>query len=78
MKEILEHAMELARQEIPYGETASYIPELGNVNKNQLGVSIFTCDGKRESVGDTKVRFTNPKYFQSDHTCCSIGKMRLL
>ena len=58
MKEILEHAMELARQEIPYGETASYIPELGNVNKNQLGVSIFTCDGKRESVGDTKVRFT--------------------
>ena len=58
MKEILEHAMELARQEIPFGETASYIPELGRVNKNQLGVSIFTCDGVRESVGDTQVRFT--------------------
>ena len=58
LKEILEHAMELARQEIPFGETASYIPELGRVNKNQLGVSIFTCDGVRESVGDTQVRFT--------------------
>lgn len=58
LKEILEHAMELARQEIPFGETASYIPELGRVNKNQLGVSIFTCDGVRESVGDTQARFT--------------------
>lgn len=58
LKEILEHAMELARQEIPFGETASYIPELGRVNKNQLGVSIFTCNGVRESVGDTQVRFT--------------------
>ena len=71
LKEILEHAMELARQEIPFGETASYIPELGRVNKNQLGVSIFTCDGVRESVGDTE-------YFQSNYSCSCIRKMWIL
>lgn len=50
--------MEEGREEIPFGETASYIPELGRADKSQLGVSVFTCDGIRESVGDTNVRFT--------------------
>ncbi|XCP84162.1 glutaminase A [Roseburia hominis] len=58
MKDIMEQAMLEGRKEIPFGETASYIPELGRVDKNQLGLSIFTSDGRRYSVGDTKVRFT--------------------
>ncbi len=58
MRELLEHAVGEGRREIAFGETASYIPELGRVDKNQLGVCIYTSDGKKESVGDTDVRFT--------------------
>lgn len=58
MREILERAIGKGREEIVFGETASYIPELGRVDKNQLGVCVYTCDGKKESLGDTNVRFT--------------------
>lgn len=58
LREILEQAIEKGRTEIPFGKTASYIPELGLADKNQLGVAVFTCDGERESVGDVDVRFT--------------------
>lgn len=58
MRKILEHAMGEARREIAFGETASYIPELGQVDKNQLGVCIYTGDGKKENIGDTDIRFT--------------------
>ncbi len=58
MREILERALFKGREEVIYGETASYIPELGRVDKNQLGVCIYTSDGKKEAVGDFDVRFT--------------------
>lgn len=58
MKEILEQALIEGRKRIDFGETASYIPELGRADKNRLGVSIFTSDGQRYCVGDTDVRFT--------------------
>lgn len=51
MRELMKQAIEIGRKSIRLGETASYIPELGRVNKNQLGISIFTTDGVRESVG---------------------------
>ena len=40
------------------GAVATYIPELGKVDGSQLGVSVFCRNGKRISVGDTKVRFS--------------------
>lgn len=58
VQNILEQAMEEGRKEIPFGETASYIPELGNVDKNHLGICIFTKDGGKYEAGDTDVRFT--------------------
>lgn len=58
MREILERALGEAREEVLFGETASYIPELGRVDKNLLGVCVYTNEGKKESVGDTDVRFT--------------------
>lgn len=58
MREILKRAVGEGREEIAFGETASYIPELGRVDKNQLGVCIYTGDGRKESLGDTDVRFT--------------------
>ena len=57
LREILERALGKGREEVIYGETASYIPELGRVDKNQLGVCIYTSDGKKEAVGDYDVRF---------------------
>ena len=58
VQEILEQAMEEGRKEIVHGETASYIPELGNVDKNHLGICIYTAGGEVFSAGDTDVRFT--------------------
>lgn len=55
---ILEEAMEKGREQIPYGEVASYIPELSKANKNHLGLCICTKDGRKYSMGDTNVRFT--------------------
>ena len=55
---ILERAMEEGRKEIPFGEVASYIPELGKVDKNHLGLCIFAKNGNRYEMGDTDERFT--------------------
>lgn len=55
---ILEQAMEEGRKEIPFGETASYIPELGTVDKNHLGICILTKNGEVYEAGDTDIRFT--------------------
>ena len=35
--EIIRKAMDLAREEIPKGKVATYIPELGKVDPHQLG-----------------------------------------
>lgn len=51
VQEILEQAMEEGRKEIVHGETASYIPELGNVDKNHLGICIYTAGAKFSARG---------------------------
>lgn len=58
VQEILEKAMEEGRKEIPFGEAASYIPELNNVDKNHLGICILTKEGGVYETGDTTIRFT--------------------
>ena len=58
IQSILEKAMEEGRKEIPFGETASYIPELGNADKNHLGICIMAKDGSIYEAGDTLQRFT--------------------
>lgn len=56
--EILDEALEYAREYIPLGEVATYIPELGKADPNELGICLHTKDGHKFSVGDTDVRFT--------------------
>lgn len=58
VQEILEQAMEEGRKKIPFGGVASYIPELGIVDKSHLGICIFTKDGMNFEAGDTNIRFT--------------------
>ena len=39
------------------GATASYIPQLGNVDPSLFGISVCTIDGQRFDYGDAKVKF---------------------
>ena len=46
LEEILDEAVKNGRKMTALGKTATYIPELGRVNKDYLGVCICTEDGR--------------------------------
>ena len=56
--EIIKRGMDLAREEIPKGNVATYIPELGKVDPHQLGIVINPLKGEKICMGDYDVRFT--------------------
>ena len=56
--EIIQKAMDLAREEIPKGAVATYIPELGKVDPHQLGICVYPLKGEKICLGDYDVRFT--------------------
>ena len=56
--EIIQKAMDLAREEIPYGKVATYIPELGKADPHQLGICMYPLSGDKVCLGDYNVRFT--------------------
>lgn len=58
MQQILDKVLEEGREKIQYGKTATYIPELGKMNKEYLGICINTREGNCYKSGDTNVRFT--------------------
>ena len=57
-KTIIQKAMDLAREEIPKGRVATYIPELSKVDPHQLGICIYPLSGDKICMGDYDVRFT--------------------
>ena len=56
--EIIKKAMDLAREEIPKGKVATYIPELGKADPHQLGIVMNPLIGEKICLGDYDVRFT--------------------
>ena len=56
--ELLEQALREGAAVIPDGHVATYIPELGKADPGQLGICVFTRDGRRFQAGDTQVRFS--------------------
>ncbi|MBU5485351.1 glutaminase A [Clostridium sp. MSJ-11] len=56
--EVLNYALEYGRKHINKGNVATYIPELAKVDKNLLGVSIVTIDGRRYHAGDWQQEFS--------------------
>ncbi|MCR4669061.1 MAG: glutaminase, partial [Clostridia bacterium] len=54
----IEAALEAGRIVIPYGDVATYIPELAKADKNALGIAVRTKDGTLYSAGDCATRFT--------------------
>lgn len=57
-KTLLEQAVDGGKKITAFGKTASYIPELGRMNGDYLGVCIRTGDGHCFKCGDTDIRFT--------------------
>lgn len=55
---MLEDALAYGRTFTSQGRTAQYIPYLKQVDRDLLGVSVQTLDGRRFSVGDAKAPFT--------------------
>ncbi len=55
---IVQNAMETARQEIPNGAVADYIPELGKGDPDKLGICIYPLHGSKIMLGDYDTRFT--------------------
>ena len=55
---IVEEAMASARQVIPQGTVADYIPELGKADPEKLGICIYPLQGDMISLGDCNERFT--------------------
>ncbi|MBQ0017674.1 MAG: glutaminase A [Clostridiales bacterium] len=47
-----------ARKKIPEGAVATYIPELGKVNPDQLGICVYPLSGEKICIGDYQERFT--------------------
>lgn len=58
IESILLESLDYGKKFINDGNVATYIPELGSVNKNLLGASIITADGKTFHAGDWKHPFT--------------------
>ena len=56
--EIIDRAMNLAREEIPKGAVATYIPELSKMDPHQLGICLYPLKGDKICMGDYDVRFT--------------------
>ena len=50
--EIIRRAMDLAREEIPKGKVATYIPELGKMDPHQLGIVMNPLKGEKICMGD--------------------------
>lgn len=57
-KEIISAAMVEAEKKIPYGNVATYIPELGKADPHQLGICLYPLSGEKICMGNYDTRFT--------------------
>lgn len=58
MQKILDEVLEKGRKKTALGKTASYIPELGHVNPDYLGICVCAGADQIWKSGDSDVRFT--------------------
>lgn len=58
METKVKEAIEYGKKFIKEGNVATYIPELGKVDPNQLGVTIVDTKGNQYSFGDSEKKFT--------------------
>lgn len=58
MKELLDKIIEESKELTKKGRVATYIPALGRVNPDYLGIAIADCDGNLYYSGDYDKKFT--------------------
>lgn len=58
IKNVMWTAYQKGQTIIPFGNVATYIPELGKAKKSALGITMLTKDGRCFELGDTETRFT--------------------
>jgi len=58
MEEMLEQLLEECQPYTKQGHVATYIPELGKGDPNDLGIYVLRSDGKHYQAGDYNKRFT--------------------
>ncbi len=58
MEKVLARALEEGKKVIPQGHVATYIPQLGTVDPNLLGITIMNSAGESYCAGDCDTRFT--------------------
>ena len=58
IQRIIEDALVEGKKVIPDGHVATYIPQLGTIDPNLLGITVVTKDGDVFTAGDWDTRFT--------------------
>ncbi len=58
MERILKEVLDINRKYVNYGQVASYIPQLKNAHRDDLGVCIIDKDNNVYKVGDCETKFT--------------------
>ena len=58
MNTLLEHIISDCRHYTSQGHVATYIPELANVDPDQVGICVSLDDGREYSAGDCQAQFT--------------------
>lgn len=58
IQQVLNNSLKHGLKYIDQGNVATYIPELKRMDKNMLGVSLMTIDGKSYHAGDWQQNFT--------------------
>ena len=58
LNKVLKQAYLMGKKMTDKGNVATYIPELGKANPDDLGICVYTKYGQKIFVGDTSVRFS--------------------
>ena len=69
-EEIIERAMNLAREQIPKGKVATYIPELGKMDPHQLGICLYRIT---DCLGIRSVNFID----DNNNVVCAVYEFTL-
>ena len=58
MQKLLNEILDEVRPLIGQGKVANYIPALGGVAPDQLGIAVYSNDGELHYAGDASTRFS--------------------
>lgn len=72
VKKMAEDAVDEAKKKIPEGHVATYIPELGKVDPNQLGIVLYGLTNHKTCIGDYNVRFTMQSISKLINLCVAL------